>query len=107
MSVPDNKIDSGEVDSLYAKRKEIYPREVHGVFARWRVAMVLLTLGLYYILPWINWGAGRQALLFDLPNRKFNIFMMTLWPQDLVYLSALLVISALGLFLFTSVGGRL
>ena len=107
MSVPDNKIDSGEVDSLYAKRKEIYPREVHGVFARWRVAMVLLTLGLYYILPWINWGTGRQALLFDLPNRKFNIFMMTLWPQDLVYLSALLVISALGLFLFTSVGGRL
>ena len=107
MSAPDNKIDSGEIDSLYAKRKEIYPREVHGVFARWRVAMVLLTLGLYYVLPWINWGAGRQALLFDLPNRKFNIFMMTLWPQDLVYLSALLVISALGLFLFTSVGGRL
>ena len=105
--MPDNKIDSGEVDSLYAKRKEIYPREVHGVFARWRVAMVLLTLGLYYVLPWINWGAGRQALLFDLPNRKFNVFMMTLWPQDLVYLSALLVISALGLFLFTSVGGRL
>lgn len=107
MSASGSKSDNREVDSLYAKRKEIYPREVHGVFARWRVAMVLLTLGLYYILPWINWGAGRQALLFDLPNRKFNIFMMTLWPQDLVYLSALLVISALGLFLFTSVGGRL
>jgi len=96
-----------EQDSLYAKREEIYPREVHGIFASWRVAMVFLTLGLYYILPWINWGEGRQALLFDLPNRKFNIFMMTLWPQDLIYLSALLIISALGLFLFTSVGGRL
>ena len=107
MSASGSKSDNREVDSLYAKRKEIYPREVHGIFARWRVAMVLLTLGLYYVLPWINWGAGRQALLFDLPNRKFNIFMMTLWPQDLVYLSALLVISALGLFLFTSVGGRL
>lgn len=101
-SKPDNT-----QDSLYAKRTEIYPREVHGIFARWRVAMVALTLGLYYILPWISWGDGRQALLFDLPNRKFNIFMMTLWPQDLIYLSALLVISALGLFLFTSVGGRL
>jgi cytochrome c oxidase accessory protein FixG len=106
MSSADDNV-SQEHESLYARRKEIYPREVHGIFARWRVAMVLLTLGLYYILPWINWGADRQALLFDLPNRKFNIFMMTLWPQDLVYLSAVLVISALGLFLFTSVGGRL
>ena len=106
MSSADDNVNQ-EHESLYARRKEIYPREVHGIFARWRVAMVLLTLGLYYILPWINWGADRQALLFDLPNRKFNIFMMTLWPQDLVYLSAVLVISALGLFLFTSVGGRL
>lgn len=107
MSENDKASVKPEQDSLYAKRMDIYPREVHGVFARWRVAMVGLTLGLYYILPWINWGEGRQALLFDLPNRKFNIFMMTLWPQDLIYLSALLVISALGLFLFTSVGGRL
>ena len=101
---PNNK---QEYDSLYAKRKEIYPREVHGIFATWRVSMVALTLGLYYVLPWINWGEGRQALLFDLPNRKFNIFMLTLWPQDLIYLSALLIISALALFLFTTVGGRL
>ena len=107
MSSAEPKNVKREQDSLYAKRKEIYPRQVHGIFARWRVAMVLLTLGLYYILPWINWGEGRQALLFDLPNRKFNIFMMTLWPQDLVYLSAVLVISALALFLFTTVGGRL
>ncbi len=107
MSDKANAPVKAEQDSLYAKREEIYPREVHGIFASWRVAMVFLTLGLYYILPWINWGEGRQALLFDLPNRKFNIFMMTLWPQDLIYLSALLIISALGLFLFTSVGGRL
>ncbi len=107
MSVNDNKPVKPEKGSLYAKREEIYPREVHGKFARWRVAMVTLTLGLYYILPWINWGEGRQALLFDLPNRKFNILMLTLWPQDLIYLSALLVIAALALFLFTTVGGRL
>ena len=107
MSENDKVVVKPEQDSLYAKRQDIYPREVHGIFARWRMAMVGLTLGLYYILPWINWGEGRQALLFDLPNRKFSIFMMTLWPQDLIYLSVLLVISALGLFLFTSVGGRL
>jgi cytochrome c oxidase accessory protein FixG len=105
MSETDTKTESTE-QSLYAKRKEIYPREVHGIFARWRVAMVMLTLGIYYVLPWVNWN-GQQALLFDLPNRKFNIFMITLWPQDLVYLSALLIISALALFLFTAVGGRL
>ena len=107
MSSPESNNAKQEYDSLYAKRKEIYPREVHGIFASWRVAMVALTLGLYYILPWISWGEGRQALLFDLPNRKFNIFMLTLWPQDLIYLSALLIISALALFLFTTVGGRL
>ena len=107
MSSSEPNSPNQEYDSLYAKRKEIYPREVHGIFASWRVAMVTLTLGLYYILPWINWGEGRQALLFDLPNRKFNIFMLTLWPQDLIYLSALLIISALALFLFTTVGGRL
>ena len=107
MSSSEPNSPNQEYDSLYAKRKEIYPREVHGIFASWRVAMVTLTLGLYYILPWINWGEGRQALLFDLPNRKFNIFMLTLWPQDLIYLSAVLIISALALFLFTTVGGRL
>jgi len=107
MSGNDKSTIVPEQTSLYARHEEIYPREVHGIFARWRVTMVGLTLGLYYILPWINWGADRQALLFDLPNRKFNIFMLTLWPQDLIYLSAVLVISALALFLFTTVGGRL
>jgi len=84
MSSTENNKPNTSQDSLYAKRKDIYPREVHGIFARWRVAMVALTLGLYYILPWITMADGRQALLFDLPNRKFNIFMMTLWPQDLM-----------------------
>ena len=91
---------------LYAKRQKVYPREVHGVFANWRVAMVLLTLGIYYILPWINWGEGRQAFLIDLPGRKFNLFWWTFWPQDLFYLTAILVIAALSLFLFTAIAGR-
>jgi cytochrome c oxidase accessory protein FixG len=92
---------------LYARREQIFPREVHGVFARWRVVMAALTLGIYYGLPWINWGEGRQAFLIDLPERKFHLFFWTFWPQDLFYLTAILIISALSLFLFTAVAGRL
>jgi cytochrome c oxidase accessory protein FixG len=92
---------------LYARRETIVPREVHGPIARWRTALVLATLGLYYLLPWIEWGADRQAFLIDLPNRKFNLFFWTFWPQDLFYLTALLIIAALSLFLFTAVAGRL
>jgi cytochrome c oxidase accessory protein FixG len=93
-------------EALYAKRQQVYPREVHGRFANWRVAMAGLTLGIYYFLPWINWGADRQAFLIDLPNRKFNLFFWTFWPQDLFYLTTILIISALSLFLFTAVAGR-
>lgn len=94
-------------EALFAKRERVYPREVHGLLANWRVAMVAVTLGIYYFLPWINWGAGRQAFLIDLPGRKFNLFFWTFWPQDLFYLSAVLIISALSLFLFTAIAGRL
>ena len=93
-------------EGLYAKRQRVYSREVHGYFATLRVAMVALTLGLYYFLPWFNWGEGRQAFLIDLPNRKFHLFAWTFWPQDLFYLTAILVISALSLFLFTAILGR-
>lgn len=99
--------DEAVEQALYAQRQQIYPRQVHGVFATWRIVMVCLTLGLYYLLPWINWGEGRQAFLIDLPGRKFNLFFWTFWPQDLFYLTAILIIAALSLFLFTAVAGRL
>ena len=92
--------------SLYEVRKKIYPRAVHGWFARWRVALVAATQLLFYGLPWLTWNA-RPAVLFDLAARKFYIFGMVLWPQDFIFLTGLLVISALALFLFTAVGGRL
>ena len=94
-------------EALYAKRQRVYPREVHGLLANWRAAMVAVTLGIYYFLPWLNWGPGRQAFLIDLPGRKFHLFAWTFWPQDLFYLSAVLIISALSLFLFTAIAGRL
>ncbi len=91
---------------LYAKRQKIYPREVHGIFARLRVTAVLTLLGLYYIVPWLRWDE-RQAVLFDLPARKFYVFGLVFWPQDFFYLSGLLIIAALSLFFFTALAGRL
>jgi cytochrome c oxidase accessory protein FixG len=91
---------------LYAIREKIQPRAVHGVFANWRIALVLFTQLLYYGLPWLSWD-NRQAVLFDLAARKFYIFGLVFWPQDFFYLTALLILSALALFLFTAVAGRL
>lgn len=93
-------------DALYAVREKIYPRAVTGIFADLRVATVLFTQLLYYGLPWFMWD-GRQAVLFDLASRKFYIFGLVFWPQDFIFLTALLVIAALSLFLFTAVAGRL
>ncbi|MGB5776524.1 MAG: cytochrome c oxidase accessory protein CcoG [Sedimenticolaceae bacterium] len=91
---------------LYKKREKIYPREVHGVFAALRLLAMGALLGLYYGMPWIHWD-GHQAILFDLPARKFYIFSLTFWPQDFFYLSMLLIIAAFSLFLFTALAGRL
>ncbi len=91
---------------LYEKRQAIHPRQVTGMFARLRVAAVLALLGLYYLVPWIPWD-GRQAVLFDLPARKFYVFGLVLWPQDFIYLAGLLIVAALSLFFFTAIAGRL
>ena len=93
-------------ESLYEVRQKIYPRSVSGTFARWRIVLVIATQLLFYGLPWVSWN-GRQAVLFDLIQRKFYIFGLVLWPQDVIYLTLLLILSALALFLFTAVAGRL
>lgn len=93
-------------EDLYEIRNKIYPRSVSGVFARWRIVLVVLTQLLFYGLPWVNWN-DRQAVLFDLIQRKFYIFGLVLWPQDVIYLTLLLILSALALFLFTAIAGRL
>jgi len=96
--------DTGTSD-LYAAHKKIYPREVKGRFTRLRVFAILTLLGIYYLTPFLQWG-GRQAVLFDLPARKFYIFGLTLWPQDFIYLAALLILAGLCLFFFTALVGR-
>ena len=86
------------VVSLYAAQQKIYPRSIFGYFAKWRWVMIWLTQLFFYGVPWINWGQ-RQALLFDLDAKRFYIFKLVLYPQDLIYLTAILIISCL---LYTS-----
>jgi len=93
-------------DEVYARHKKVYPREVHGIFANLRVLGVTLLLGLFYGVAWLQWN-GHQAVLLDLPARKFYIFGLTFWPQDFFYFAWLLVIAALTLFYVTSLAGRL
>ena len=94
------------VISMYAKQKTIYARSVSGWFAGWRWGMVWATQLVFYGLPWLDWN-GRQAVLFDLESRRFYIFGLVLYPQDFIYLTGLLIVSAYALFLFTTVAGRL
>jgi cytochrome c oxidase accessory protein FixG len=91
---------------LYQKQQKIYPRAVSGWFAGWRWALVWATQLFFYGVPWLQWN-DRQAMLFDLASRRFYIFGFVLYPQDFIYLTALLIISAYALFLFTAVAGRL
>lgn len=94
------------VISLYKAQEKIYPRTVFGYFAKWRWVMIWLTQLFFYGVPWLNWG-DRQAFLFDLDTKRFYIFKLVFYPQDLIYLTAILIISALSLFLFTAIAGRL
>lgn len=97
---------TGEDSGMYAAREKVYPREIKGRFQSLRKLAVFVLLGLYYLLPWFDWGT-RQAVLFDLPARKFYIFGLVFWPQDFFYLALLLIIAALTLFFFTALAGRL
>jgi cytochrome c oxidase accessory protein FixG len=91
--------------ALYEVHQKIYPRAVTGWFAAWRWGFVWLTQIVFYGLPWLTMN-DRQAVLFDIAARKFYIFGLVLWPQDVIYLAVLLVLCAFGLFLFTAIAGR-
>jgi cytochrome c oxidase accessory protein FixG len=101
-----DETEEGAWGELYQAHQKIYPRSVQGIFAKWRWGFVFLTQIIFYGLPWLDWGQ-RQAVLFDLGARRFYIFGIVLYPQDFIYLTGLLVISAFSLFLFTAIAGRL
>ena len=98
-------VTPGEI-SLYEVRQKIYPRAVGGWFAAWRWILVWATQLVFYGGAWLQWN-GRQALLFDIAHRKFFLFGLVFWPQDIIYLTVLLILSAFSLFLFTALAGRL
>jgi len=96
--------------SLYANHAKIYPKAVSGPFRRLKWAALIVLLGIYYVLPWIRWDRGPnapdQAVLLDIEARRFYLFFIELWPQQIYYLTGALVLAALGLFLATSLAGR-
>ena len=102
---PQRPADPVEI-SLYEAAAKIHPRAVSGWFAAWRWALVWATQLVFYGGAWLTWNE-RQAVLFDIAQRKFYIFGLVFWPQDIIYLTVLLIVSALSLFLFTAVAGRL
>lgn len=95
-----------EDSSLYVSESKIQSRAIDGRYQRLRKLATLVLLGMYYVFPWLNWN-GMQAVLFDLPARRFHIFGLIFWPQDLVFLAVLLIIAGLSLFFFTALAGRL
>lgn len=95
---------------LYEARRKVYPQSVHGTFRRIKWAVLLVTLGIYYLLPFVRWdrgpGAPDQAVLVDLANTRFYFFFIELWPQEVYYFTGLLIIAAVTLFLMNAVAGR-
>lgn len=95
---------------LYAARKKIFPKRASGQFRRFKWIVMLITLGIYYITPWLRWDRGPhapdQAVLLDLANRRFYIFPIEIWPQEFYFVAGLLVMAGFGLFLLTSTVGR-
>ena len=96
--------------SLYAAREPVFPRRVSGLFRRLKWWIMIVTLGIYYLTPWIRWDRGvslpDQAVLIDLANRRFYFFWIEIWPHEFYFVGGLLVMAGLGLFLFTSALGR-
>ncbi len=95
---------------LYAPRRKIYPQSVRGKFRNIKWVVLVVTLGIYYLLPFVRWERGphapSQAVLIDFPNRRFYFFFIEIWPQEIYYLTGLLILAAMVLFLMNAVAGR-
>ena len=95
---------------LYAARKAIYPQSVRGTYRTVRWIVLIATLGIYYLLPFVRYDRGpnapHQAVLIDLPGRRFYFFFIEIWPQEVYYITGLLILAAVALFLMNAVAGR-
>jgi cytochrome c oxidase accessory protein FixG len=96
--------------SLYEKHQVVYPKAVDGRFRRFKWLVMLITLGIYYITPWLRWDRGphapNQAVLVDLAHRRFYMFGIEIWPQEFYFVAGLLIMAGIGLFVVTSAVGR-
>lgn len=105
-----NQNSQGPVTSLYVKREAVYPKAVDGFFRRFKWAVMVVTLTIYYVTPWLRWDRGPyapdQAVLVDLAHRRFYMFSIEIWPHEFYYVAGLLVMAGIGLFLVTSAVGR-
>src|ERR1700756_1994517 len=103
--------NSAAARKLYKAREPIYPKLVHGTFRKTKWVVMALTLAIYYLTPWIRWergpGAPNQAVLVDLAHERFYFFFIEIWPQEIYYITGLLILSAVALFLVTALFGRL
>ena len=95
---------------LYVARKKIYPQAVSGQYRRIKWILLVVTLGIYYLLPFVRWARGPnapgQAVLIDFPSRRFYFFFIEIWPQEVYYLTGLLILAAMALFLMNALAGR-
>ncbi len=102
--------DAPQTPALFAPREPIFPRRVTGPFRRLKWWIMGVTLGIYYLLPWLRWDRGSnlpdQAVLADLAGRRFFFFWIEIWPHEFYFIAGLLIMAGLGLFLFTSALGR-
>jgi len=109
-SIDVTAVNKKETRQLYAVRQKIHPRLASGTFRRLKWIVMAITLGIYYGLPWIRWDRGpdlpHQAVLLDMPNNRYFVFFLEIWPQEFYYITGLLVLAALLLFLVTSAAGR-
>jgi len=103
-------VNRKEDRSNYAKRQPIYPKLAHGTYRRLKWILMFITLGIYYLIPWIRWDRGpdlpSQAVLLDMEHERFFLFGLEIWPQEFYFVTGLLVLAALLLFLATSIAGR-
>jgi hypothetical protein len=107
----DPSADEWDDAPLYEARRKIYPQRVSGTYRRIKWAVLLVTLGIYYLTPFLRWDRGPnapgQAVLIDLSNSRFYFFFIEIWPQEVYYLTGLLIIAAMTLFLMNALAGRI
>lgn len=109
-SFPVEPVNRQKDRNAYAPRQKIYPRLAHGVYRRIKWIVMAATLAIYYGLPWLRWHRGPdlpdQAVLLDMANNHFFFFFLEIWPQEFYFVTGLLILAALALFLITSAAGR-